>query len=65
MVKCRNCVYGIDIKKARPTLGQENREIVNILESRRYNFDDFCYCERLGYIESRIMTRQCGEYSIQ
>ena len=25
--------------------------------------DEFCYCEKLGYIESVIMRRECDEWS--
>ena len=63
MVTCRRCVWGKDITtEVRFRLSQENKEIVNTLERRRLNLDDFCYCERLGFIESRIMRRDCEEY---
>ncbi|MCB2172272.1 hypothetical protein KQH65_06015 [archaeon] len=63
MVTCRTCVWGIDLtKETRLRLSQENKEIVNTLERRRLNLDDFCYCEQLGFIESRIMRRDCEEY---
>jgi hypothetical protein len=43
-------------------MSQENKEIVNILERGRISLDDFCYCEKLGFIESRIMKRVCGNW---
>lgn len=63
MVTCRRCVWGKDLtKENRLRLSQENKEIVNTLERRRMSLNDFCYCEKLGYIESRIMKRYCEEY---
>ena len=63
MVTCRDCVWARKIdKELRRSLGQENKEILNTLERRGFSLDEFCYCERLGYIESVIMRRECDEY---
>ncbi|MCW4014300.1 MAG: hypothetical protein NWF07_15115 [Candidatus Bathyarchaeota archaeon] len=63
MVTCRHCVWGKDLtKEIRLRLSQENKEIVNTLERRRMNLDEFCYCDKLGFIESQIMRRDCDEY---
>ncbi len=63
MVSCSGCIWARVIdKEVRFSLGQENKEIVNTLERRGFSLDEFCYCERLGYIESVIMMRQCDEY---
>ena len=66
MVTCRDCVWARKIdKELRLTLGQENKEILNTLERRGFSLDEFCYCERLGYIESVIMRRKCDEYETE
>ena len=66
MVTCRDCVWARKIdKELRLTLGQENKEILNTLERRGFSLDEFCYCERLGYIESVIMRRECDEYETE
>lgn len=63
MVTCRRCVWARNLdKETRFSLGQENKEILNILEGRGFSLDEFCYCERLGFIESIIMRRECDEY---
>jgi len=49
-------------RKHWPGLSQENKEIINPLERRGFNLSEFCYCERLGFIESMIMRRVCEEY---
>ena len=66
MVTCRDCVWARKIdKELRLSLGQENKEILNTLERRGFSLDEFCYCERLGYIESVIMRRECDEYETE
>jgi hypothetical protein len=63
MVTFRDCVHARTIDKdVRFALGQENKEIINTLERRGFNLDEFCYCEPLGYIESMIMRRECIEF---
>jgi hypothetical protein len=63
MVTCIDCVWAKKIdENIRLALSQENKEILNILERRGFDIDEFCYCERLGYIESVIMKRICEEY---
>jgi hypothetical protein len=63
MVTCRNCVWARELdREVRFGLGQENKEIVNTLERRWFSLDEFCYCERLGFIESNIMRRECDEF---
>jgi hypothetical protein len=64
MVTCADCVHAMNItEEVRQRLGQENKEIVNTLERQGLSLDEFCYCEKLGYIESVIMRRECQEYS--
>jgi len=64
MVTCADCVHAVDINgEVRLRLGQENKEIVNTLERRGISLDEFCYCEKLGFIESVIMRRECDEWS--
>jgi hypothetical protein len=64
MVTCADCVHAVEItKQVRMRLGQENKEIVNSLERRGFSLDEFCYCEKLGFIESVIMRRECAEWS--
>jgi len=66
MVTCRDCIWARAIdKELRLSLEQENKEILNTLERRGFSLDEFCYCERLGYIESVIMRRVCDEYEIE
>ena len=63
MVTCRDCIWAHEIdKETRFNLSQENKEIINTLERRRFSLDDFCYCTKLGFIESVIMRRECDEY---
>ena len=53
MVTCADCVHVMNItEEIRLRLGQENKEIVNTLERQGLRLDEFCYCEKLGYIES-------------
>jgi hypothetical protein len=60
MVTCDTCFWGRQLsREIRFSMGQENKEIVNILERGRICLDDFCFCEKLGFIESRIMKRDC------
>ena len=47
----------------REGLRQLNSEIVNVPAVRGYDLGEFCYCERLGYIESRRMEREYREYN--
>jgi hypothetical protein len=63
MVQCINCKWALKITpKLRWDLSQENKEILNILEDRGYDLDEFRYCMRLGYIESKIIERSCLEW---
>lgn len=63
MVSCGGCVWAGDIdNEVRLALSQENKEIVNILVRRGLGLDEFCYCKKLGYIESVIMKRECSDY---
>jgi hypothetical protein len=63
MVRCGTCRWAFEIKKdLRIKLSQENKEIVNLLERRRYNLQEFCFCTKLGFIESVIMERQCDDW---
>ncbi|MBN2335116.1 hypothetical protein JXL21_06110 [Candidatus Bathyarchaeota archaeon] len=50
-------------REVRLGFGQENREIVNVLERRGFSLDEFCYCERLGFVESVVMQRVCDEWA--
>jgi len=64
MVSCADCVHAVEItREVRLRLGQENKEILNALERRGFSLDEFCYCEKLGYIESVIMRRECEEWT--
>lgn len=64
MVTCADCVHATEItKQVRMRLSQENKEIVNALERRDFSLDEFCYCEKLGFIESIIMRRECANWS--
>ena len=64
MVTCADCIHAVEItEEIRLRLGQENKEIVNALERQGLSLDAFCYCEKLGYIESVIMRRECDEWS--
>ncbi len=63
MATCRDCKHAKKIdEETRFYLSQENKEILNILENRGFSLDEFCYCKKLGYIESVIMKRTCKEY---
>ncbi|MCW4050793.1 MAG: hypothetical protein NWE89_13765 [Candidatus Bathyarchaeota archaeon] len=63
MVRCGDCAWGREITvEVRLGLGQENKEILNVLEAQRYRLSEFCYCERLGFIESRVMVRDCEDW---
>lgn len=64
MVTCADCIHAVDITgEIRLRLGQENKEIVNTLERQGLSLDEFCYCAKLGYIESVITRRECDEWS--
>ena len=66
MVQCIDCKWAKKINNTiRLTLSQENKEIVNILERRRILLDDFCFCEKLGFIESKIVKRECNFWNIK
>ena len=43
-------------------MSQENREIVNVLERMRMDLGEFRYCVRLGFVESALMVRECGDW---
>ncbi len=63
MVTCSECIWARELdKRIRLSLGQENKEILNTLERRGFSVEEFCYCERLGFIESVIMRRDCEEF---
>ena len=63
MVTCGSCVWGKQISRdIRFLMSQENKEIVNILECRGISLEDFCFCEKLGFIESRILKRSCNHW---
>ena len=63
MVVCADCIHAVKIMEVRMRLGQENKELVNVLERSGLSLEDFCYCEKLGYIESVIMKRECEDWS--
>ncbi len=64
VVSCADCVHAVELtREVRLRLGQENKEIINALERRGFSLDEFCYCEKLGYIESVIMRRECEEWT--
>jgi hypothetical protein len=66
MIHCSDCLWARKLdNEIRFNLSQENKEIVNTLERRGFSLDEFCYCERLGYIESVIMRRECEEYEAE
>jgi len=66
MVPCSECIWARELdKETRLSLGQENKEILNTLERRGFNLDEFCYCERIGFIESVIMKRDCEEFEAE
>ncbi len=61
---CRGCKWGRALdSETRLRLSQENKEIVNVLERRGLDLDEFVYCTRLGFIESMIAEKDCGEWS--
>jgi len=43
-------------------MSQENKEILNLLERSGMDLDDFCYCEKRGFIESRIARKECSDF---
>jgi len=43
-------------------MSQENREIVNVLERVGLDLGEFRYCVRLGFVESALMVRECGDW---
>jgi hypothetical protein len=43
-------------------MSQENREIVNVLERVGLDLGEFRYCVRLGFVESVVLVRECGEW---
>jgi hypothetical protein len=40
-------------------MGQENKEILNLLERNGFDLDDFCYCLKKGFIESKLAWKEC------
>ena len=62
-VTCGDCRWrrGLD-GETRLRLSQENKEILNMLIRQGYSTGEFVYCERLGYIESVIASRDCEEW---
>lgn len=65
MVRCNYCKNNINISGVRTQLSQENKEILNLLERQKYDLNDFCYCSKLGFIESKIMHRNCAYYEFK
>ena len=64
MVTCSDCVHASALsREVRLRLGQENKEIVNVLVRRGLGLEDFCYCEKLGYVESVLLRRRCEWWS--
>jgi hypothetical protein len=64
MVTCGGCEHARVIEgDVRLRLGQENKEIVNALEHVGFDLGEFCYCEKMGYVESVIMLRECEEWA--
>ena len=60
MVRCGGCRWACEIsQKLRWGLSQENKEILNVLEKRGFDLNEFCYCERQGFLESVILERNC------
>ncbi len=66
MVRCSDCLNakGISVK-VRWNLSQENKEILNSLIRRGLCVDEFCYCAKLGFIESVIMERECDKWQVE
>ena len=63
MDRCETCRWASEISgDLRLQLSQENKEILNLLERERYSLEEFCYCSKLGFIESLIMERFCEDY---
>jgi hypothetical protein len=63
MDRCGGCRWAFEISDdLRMQLSQENKEILNLLESHRYSLEEFCYCSKLGFIESVIMERICDDW---
>ena len=62
-VTCGCCVHGVEItREVRWGMSQENREIVNVLERMGLALGEFRYCVRLGFVESGLMVRACGDW---
>ena len=62
-VTCGDCVHGVEITRdVRWGMSQENREIVNVLERTGMDLGEFRYCEALGFVESALMVRECGDW---
>ena len=63
MDRCGSCRWTSEINNdLRMQFSQENKEIVNLLERRGYSLDEFCYCSKLGFVESIIMDRFCDDW---
>jgi hypothetical protein len=65
-VTCRDCRWRRRLDSGtRLRLSQENKEILNKLLRQGYDIGEFVYCERLGYIESVIARKECGEWEFE
>ena len=64
MVSCGSCIHAKALAgNIRRGLGQENKEIVNALERMGFDLGEFCYCDRLGFVESVILVRECSAWT--
>jgi hypothetical protein len=64
MVSCGSCIHAKALAgNIRRELGQENKEIVNALERMGFDLGEFCYCDRLGFVESVILVRECSDWT--
>lgn len=62
-VTCRRCRWGADISpEVRFKLGQENKQLLNLLLRCRYKIGDFRYCEKQGFLESAIARKECDDW---
>ncbi|MFP3951044.1 MAG: hypothetical protein ACLFVP_02735 [Candidatus Bathyarchaeia archaeon] len=43
-------------------MSQENKEVLNLLERSGMDLNDFCYCSRRGFIESKIARKECPHF---
>ncbi|MBM3292221.1 hypothetical protein FJY84_06045 [Candidatus Bathyarchaeota archaeon] len=60
---CKNCRYAKQITpELKLQMSQENKEIINKLLASRYKIDEFLYCEKFGYLESAIVSKDCKDW---